>query len=70
MQAVDPDYALISVGSPNDYGHPHDETLELLGLLDIKVYRTDLNGDVVMFTDGKEITVVTQKDRGEKIADS
>ena len=70
MQAADPDYAVISVGSANDYGHPHKETLKLLELLDIKVYRTDWNGDVVMFTDGKEITVVTQKNRGDKLADS
>lgn len=70
MQAVAPDYAVISVGELNDYGHPHKETLELLDLLDITVYRTDWNGDIVMFTDGKSITTVTQMNRGENIADS
>ena len=64
MQAVDPDYAVISVGSPNDYGHPHKETLELLDILDIDVYRTDINGDIVFFSDGTNISVVTEKGVG------
>lgn len=70
MQKVAPEYAVISVGSLNDYGHPHTGTVELLELLDIEIYRTDLNGDIVMFTDGNDITVVTQKNRGEKIDNS
>lgn len=61
LQAVDPEYAVISAGSPNDYGHPHEETLELLELLDIELYRTDLHGDVVLFSDGKSINAVTEK---------
>lgn len=65
LQAVNPDYAVISVGAPNDYGHPHDKTLELLRLLDIKLYRTDLHGNVVFFSDGKNIEVV--KEKGTKL---
>ena len=60
MQAASPDYAVISVGEYNDYGHPHSETLKLFELLGIKVYRTDNNGDIVIFSNGKEITVVTE----------
>jgi len=62
MQAVNPDYAVISVGSPNDYGHPHDETLEILKLLDIKIYRTDRHGNIVMSSDGNNIEIVKEKD--------
>lgn len=61
LQAVDPEYAVISVGSPNDYGHPHTEPLKLLELLEIDLYRTDLYGDIVMFSDGKEISIVKEK---------
>lgn len=61
LQAVDPEYAVISVGSPNDYGHPHKETLKLLELLDIEILRTDRHGDIVLFSDGKEISVVKEK---------
>ena len=60
MQAASPEYAVISVGEYNDYGHPHSETLKLFELLGIKVYRTDNNGDIVIFSNGKEITVVTE----------
>lgn len=62
MQAVNPRFAAISVGAPNDYGHPHKETLELLELLNIKVYRTDRHGNVVMFSDGNNIEIVKEKE--------
>ena len=61
LQAVNPQYAVISVGAPNDYGHPHDETLELLELLDIELYRTDLHGDIILFSDGTNISIVKEK---------
>ncbi len=61
MQTVSADYAVISVGVANDYGHPHSETLSLLELLGMHVYRTDLNGDIVISSDGENLTVVTQK---------
>ncbi len=61
VQAVNPDYAVISVGAPNDYGHPHEETIELLELLGIEILRTDRNGDIVLFSDGKEISIVKEK---------
>lgn len=67
LQAVDPDYAVISVGSPNDYEHPHKETLKLLELLDIEVYRTDLHGNIVLFSDGKEITAVKEKSTDKNV---
>lgn len=60
LQSVDPDYAVISVGSRNDYGHPHDKTLDLLRLLEINLYRTDYHGDIVIFSDKTNLTVVTE----------
>ncbi len=63
MQAVQPDYAVISVGSPNDYGHPHKETTDLLSLLGITVYRTDLDGNIVWLSNGKTLRVETEKVR-------
>ena len=41
LDAVDPDVAVISCGKNNDYGHPHDETIEKLNKRNITVYRTD-----------------------------
>jgi len=50
-----PEYAVISVGKGNDYGHPHKETLARLRDADAAVYRTDEMGDIVMTSDGKTV---------------
>lgn len=41
LQAVSPNYSVISVGF-NDYGHPHPETIHRLAEADTRVYRTDI----------------------------
>lgn len=56
IAAVSPEYAVISCGAGNSYGHPHRETLARLEEADVQVYRTDLSGTVIAYTDGKEIT--------------
>lgn len=50
-----PKYAVISVGSDNEYGHPHRETLQRLADAGVTVYRTDLEGTIVASSDGEEI---------------
>lgn len=57
MDEVDPDYAVISVGEDNSYGHPHKETLEYLKDKKIKVYRTDKQNTIIFTSDGENITV-------------
>ncbi|MGB9804515.1 ComEC/Rec2 family competence protein [Desulfofundulus sp.] len=57
LKAVAPEYAVISVGKDNDYGHPHRETLVRLAEAGVKVYRTDRDGTIVFTSDGKNITV-------------
>lgn len=54
-----PDYAIISVGANNTYGHPKQETLDLLNnkVLHSKVYRTDEVGDIIVKSDGREVSV-------------
>lgn len=55
-----PEYAVISAGAGNDYGHPHGRTLELLenDSRTFEVYRTDRDGDIVVKSDGKWLFVV------------
>jgi competence protein ComEC len=54
LEITDPQIAVISVGRKNRYGHPHQETLEILGYRDIRILRTDKDGDVEIVSDGKE----------------
>lgn len=56
LAAVSPDYAVISCGEDNKYGHPHAETLNRLRENGITVYRTDEQGTIVAESDGQDIT--------------
>lgn len=56
LKAVDPDYAVISCGKDNDYGHPHKSILRRLKKLGVEVFRTDRQGTIVFESDGKLMT--------------
>jgi len=49
IRAVDPKIAVIQVGKNNRYGHPHQEVLDRLK--NIKIFRTDLDGDINFLCD-------------------
>ncbi len=55
--AVDPDFAVCSCGSDNDYGHPHKETLSLLYDTRTAFYSTDTDGTVTFHLDGETVSV-------------
>ena len=55
LQAVQPKYAVISVGVGNSYHHPEEEALQRLQSIGAEIYRTDLQGNIVCTTDGKNI---------------
>lgn len=57
LQTITPDYALISVGVNNNYGHPSKIVLDRLQQSGAQVYRTDMDGDLRVLTDGGEPTV-------------
>ena len=63
LDQVKPQYATISVGKDNDYGHPHRDTIQRLSEGEIPCLRTDLLGNIVFETDGKTLSLST--DRGE-----
>ena len=52
MSAVNPDYAIISVGKDNEYGHPHDTALARIAQYCPVIYRTDMNGEIICVSDG------------------
>ncbi|KOM96450.1 hydrolase [Clostridium botulinum] len=55
LDKIDPKIAIISCGKNNDYGHPHKETMKELNKRNIEVYRTDIDGNIVLTSDGENI---------------
>lgn len=55
LSAVTPNYAVISCGKDNSYGHPHEETLEKYSSRGIITYRTDKEGTVILQSDGESL---------------
>ena len=66
LREVMPKYAVISVGSGNSYGHPTEDTLSRLRDAEVAVYRTDLQGDIIVKSDGQNVSVTTQKNKNAK----
>ena len=61
LREVMPKYSVISVGKKNSYGHPSETVLSRLSDEGSEVYRTDLNGDIIIESDGTNISITTQK---------
>lgn len=60
LAAVSPQYAVISVGKENRYGHPADDTMEFLQYYGTEIYRTDLDGTICCVSDGENLTFITE----------
>lgn len=56
LDAANPKYAVISCAKGNDYGHPHQETMDKLAAKHIPVYRTDECGTIISTSDGRSIS--------------
>ncbi|AKA70799.1 ComEC/Rec2 family competence protein [Clostridium scatologenes] len=55
LDKVNPKIAIISCGKNNKYGHPHHEILTQLKNRKVQIYRTDVDGSIVLLSDGKKI---------------
>lgn len=55
IEAVSPKYGIISCTKDNKYGHPHRETLDIIKKYNIKTFRTDTDGEIILTSDGKSI---------------
>ena len=55
LYEAQPGIGVISCEKGNSYGHPHEETLSRLDDADVTVYRTDLEGSIVIFSDGMKV---------------
>lgn len=56
LNKVSPEFAVISCGEDNSYGHPHAEALNYLRGNNIATFRTDEQGTIVAVSDGEGIT--------------
>ena len=55
LYEAQPSIGVISCEKGNSYGHPHEEALSRLNDADVTVYRTDLEGSIVIFSDGMKV---------------
>lgn len=56
LRAVSPEYAVVSSGKGNRYGHPYTEVIDRLESFGIAIVRTDRDGDVVFESRGGSFT--------------
>ena len=56
LNTVSPTYGVISVGTDNSYGHPHDEPMSRLNQAEVVLFRTDELGTILAVTDGSKLT--------------
>jgi len=61
LDKVDPSIAVITVGK-NSFGHPSQKVIERLEDRNIKIYRTDENGTVIIKTNGQEYWIKTLRE--------
>jgi competence protein ComEC len=54
LEMTKPEVAIISVGKENTYGHPHAVVLSRLRKANVHTYRTDLDGDLFLSSNGGE----------------
>ncbi|MDZ7718055.1 MAG: ComEC/Rec2 family competence protein [Balneolaceae bacterium] len=67
LRKVSPELAVYSAGLENGYGHPHPEIIDRMNSLNIKMYGTDINGTVVLTTDGKVYHIESQNEQEERV---
>lgn len=66
LDTVKPEWAVVSYGEENRYGHPHGETMERLAERDIQVFETAKTGAMILYTDGACIRWTSWLDRKRK----
>ncbi|MBO4688941.1 MAG: MBL fold metallo-hydrolase [Clostridiales bacterium] len=61
LNEVAPSVAVISCGTNNDYGFPKQRVLDSLKNQDVQLFRTDLCGDILIYSDGETLYVSPEK---------
>lgn len=61
LSYIQPEYAVISAGKDNKYGHPNEETLDRLTTYSKEILSTIDRGTISFFLDGETVTVKTDR---------
>lgn len=61
VDKVNAEYAIVMVGAVNKYDHPHKNILDRWSDSGAKIYRTDLNGNIVVVSDGSSLEVLSSR---------
>ena len=61
LREIMPQYAVISVGNDNSYGHPTEEVLSRLRDAEVTTFRTDLQGDIICTSDGNTVSFTVER---------
>ena len=70
VKKVSPEYAIIMVGEGNSYNHPYQSIIDRYENVGAKVLRTDLDGNIVCDSDGKEVSCSGDKDSSSDSSNS
>lgn len=61
LSKVSPSIGIISAGQNNSYNHPHTEVVKRLEKMNVKLYRTDKAGTILVTSDGKNFDITNFK---------
>ncbi len=61
LSAVNPRYCVIQCGADNSYNHPNEKTVERLLEYTKEIYRNDLQGTIVIESDGSQLNCIFEK---------
>jgi competence protein ComEC len=61
LKTVRPEAAIVSAALINRYARPHQSVIKRLSERNIKTFRTDLHGHIVLKTDGRTFSITTEK---------
>ncbi len=59
LRVVEPQYAVVSAGKDNDYGHPHPEVVERVENVGAQLLSTAEAGTIIFISDGKVVRAIT-----------
>ena len=63
LREIMPQFAVISCGEGNSYGHPDENTLSRLRDADVTVFRTDMQGTITCTSDGTTVSFITERNQ-------